>query len=93
KYHTLKYESRAFDLDDLIGTDDFVLTGVKLRALGEHLNLEIQLTKFNFTTGKLNTDISYWESNDNTDGSDRNPRVHHQLSSRIPPTLSKNDFS
>ncbi|EDV34390.2 uncharacterized protein Dana_GF20993, isoform B [Drosophila ananassae] len=69
-YHTLSYESRSIDLDD-VNTDDnsFVVTGVRFRLVGAHLNLEAYFTEFDFKTGKLiQPEInSYWKSNDNTD--------------------------
>ena len=33
-----------------------------------------QVTPINFTTGELDPDLSYWQSNANTDASDKNPR-------------------
>jgi len=69
-YHTLSYESRSIDLDD-IHTDDnaFVVTGVRFRVVGAHLNLEARLTEFNFELGKLISpdNTNFWKSNDNTD--------------------------
>lgn len=69
-YHTLSYESRSIDLDD-VNTDDnsFVVTGVRFRLVGAHLNLEAYYTEFDFKTGQLiQPEInSYWKSNDNTD--------------------------
>ncbi|KAH8420530.1 hypothetical protein KR009_011112 [Drosophila setifemur] len=69
-YHTLSYESRSIDLDD-VNTDDnsFVVTGVRFRVLGAHLNLEAYYSEFDFKTGELiQPEVnSYWKSNDNTD--------------------------
>ncbi|KAH8317500.1 hypothetical protein KR074_007108, partial [Drosophila pseudoananassae] len=69
-YHTMSYESRSIDLDD-VNTDDnsFVVTGVRFRLVGAHLNLEAYYTEFDFKTGKLiQPEVnSYWKSNDNTD--------------------------
>lgn len=69
-YHTLKYGVSSIDLDD-IHTDDatFLITGVRFRVLGTHLNLEARLTEFDYTTGRLlNAEYSsFWKSNDNTD--------------------------
>jgi len=45
--------------------------GVRLRLIGSHLNMEVQVTNFDFKTGKLNnTDKSYWLGNDGTEFSD-----------------------
>ncbi|XP_076627386.1 chemokine-like protein orion isoform X2 [Colletes latitarsis] len=67
-YHTLAWERRALDLDDLVPAQDHLLTGIKFRTIGSHLNLEIMATPFNFTTGKLIQPIekSFWMSNDDT---------------------------
>ncbi|KAK2580573.1 hypothetical protein KPH14_007697 [Odynerus spinipes] len=68
-YHTIVWEKRAIDLDDLIPPQDHLLTGIKFRMIGARLNLEIMITPFNFTTGKLIQPLekSYWISNDITD--------------------------
>ena len=48
--------------------------------MGSHLNLEIRVTPFNFTTGQVSsTDKSYWLANDNTDGNLKNPRTEIRL--------------
>ncbi|TDG40589.1 hypothetical protein AWZ03_012986 [Drosophila navojoa] len=70
-YHTLSYESRSIDLDDIMKADDnsFVVTGLRFRVLGAHLNLEARLTEFDFKKGELiQPEVnSVWQSNDNTD--------------------------
>ncbi|XP_053678808.1 uncharacterized protein LOC128729178 [Anopheles nili] len=53
EYHMLSYERRAIDLDDLHVHPGYVLTGVRFRSLGTHVNLQIRMTEMNFTTGKL----------------------------------------
>ncbi|XP_075158797.1 uncharacterized protein LOC142232004 isoform X2 [Haematobia irritans] len=90
-YYTLSYGARSIDLDD-VHTDDhsFVVTGVRFRVVGAHLNLEARLSEFNFETGKLVNpqDNSFWKSNDNTDVSgDRRQKV--ELSSPDVPTRTK----
>lgn len=62
----LDYTRRAFDLDDLLVPQHHVVTGIKFRALGNHVNLEIQGTQINTETGQLLPDTSHWISNDNT---------------------------
>lgn len=69
-YHTLGYGVTSIDLDDVITDDNaFVVTGVRFRVLGTHLNLEAYLTEFDFETGQLHQSeaSSFWKSNDNTD--------------------------
>ncbi|XP_032594743.1 uncharacterized protein LOC6566309 isoform X1 [Drosophila grimshawi] len=70
-YHTMSYESRSIDLDDIMKMDDnsFVVTGVRFRVLGAHLNLEARLSEFDFKRGELvQPEVnSVWQSNDNTD--------------------------
>ena len=41
---TMQYEQRAMDMDSLEAPPGQLLTGVKLRNIGGHLNLEIQVT-------------------------------------------------
>merc|ERR1719400_1552348 len=53
---TMSYEQRAVDLDSLEASPGQVLTGVRLRRLGGHLNLEIQATPVKFREGKLLSD-------------------------------------
>ncbi|XP_013108765.1 uncharacterized protein LOC106088028 isoform X1 [Stomoxys calcitrans] len=90
-YYTLSYGARSIDLDD-VHTDDhsFVVTGVRFRVVGAHLNLEARLSEFNFETGKLVNpqENSFWKSNDNTDVSgDRRQKV--ELSSPDVPIRTK----
>ncbi|XP_004527138.1 uncharacterized protein LOC101457975 isoform X1 [Ceratitis capitata] len=69
-YHTLSYESRSMDLDDIYTDDNsFVVVGVRFRVVGAHLNVEAKLAEFDFKTGKLISpeSNSFWKSNDNTD--------------------------
>uniref|UniRef100_A0A224XL13 Putative conserved secreted protein n=1 Tax=Panstrongylus lignarius TaxID=156445 RepID=A0A224XL13_9HEMI len=80
-YHMLTWEHRAVDLDDLILPKDHLLTGIKFRKIGGHLNLEIRGSEFDITTGKLkhSGDKSIWVSNDNTDASYYKPRTKVEL--------------
>ncbi|KQS30547.1 uncharacterized protein LOC6551613 isoform X2 [Drosophila erecta] len=69
-YHKLSYENRTIDLDDVDTEDNsFVVTGVRFRVIGTHLNLEAYYSEFDFRTGQLiqPEGNSYWKSNDNTD--------------------------
>ncbi|KAK9501687.1 hypothetical protein O3M35_012367 [Rhynocoris fuscipes] len=80
-YHMLTWEHRAIDLDDLILPKDHILTGIKFRKVGGHLNLEIRGSEFNITSGKLKDSgkKSRWISNDNTDGAYEKPRTQLHL--------------
>ncbi|CAH2096556.1 unnamed protein product [Euphydryas editha] len=77
-YHTLTYERRAIDLDELDSPSLHVLTGVRFRMIGAHLHFEIRSTPFNFTTGRLSPERSQWISNDNTEGAEK-PRSRLEL--------------
>lgn len=88
-YHTLSWDKRAIDLDDLIAPASHVVTGVRFRTVGTHLNFEIRVTELNFASGKLidPETTSIWMSNDNTDSSvDRRTPV--KLIKPDVPTLS-----
>ena len=65
------YEKRALDLDSLSAPEGYVLTGLKLRSIGGHLNLEVQATPIEFASGTLAPEKSIWIANDNTPASDK----------------------
>lgn len=69
-YHTIMWEKRAVDLDDLDSPEDHLLTGIRFRLVGTHLNLEIRVTPFNFTSGELFKEKSLWHSHDATEASE-----------------------
>lgn len=70
-YHTLNRDNRILDLDDLDVLQGYVLTGVRFRLLGSHLNMEIRMTEMDFATGKLmDPDKSIWIGSDKTEHSD-----------------------
>ena len=74
-YHTLGWDKREIDLDDLSAPAGHVVTGVKFRIVGRHLNLEMRVTEIDFATGSIiEPDKSFWISNDNTDQSNGNSR-------------------
>ncbi|KAB0793583.1 hypothetical protein PPYR_13203 [Photinus pyralis] len=52
-YHTLTWEQRSVDLDDLIAEDEHVLTGVHFQIVRGHLNLQILVTPFDHEKGLL----------------------------------------
>ncbi|KAH8308952.1 hypothetical protein KR059_004149 [Drosophila kikkawai] len=67
-YHTLSADSRALDLDEIVGNaTHHVVTGVRFRVLNKHLNLEVRFSPFNFSTGLLvePPTKSYWLGNTN----------------------------
>lgn len=69
-YYTMAWDKRAIDLDDLKAPTSHVVTGVRFRIVGKHLNLEMRQTEVNFVTGKLvDPEASVWISNDNTETS------------------------
>ncbi|XP_071446967.1 uncharacterized protein [Hetaerina americana] len=86
-YHAMSWEQRAIDLDDLVGPQGSVLTGVRLRLLGGNLNLEILTTPFDSNSGRLGgISTSMWKSNDNTPEAMDNPRTEVKLISPDVPT-------
>ncbi|XP_025191079.1 uncharacterized protein LOC112591459 isoform X2 [Melanaphis sacchari] len=88
-YHTLTYEARAIDIDNVIAPENTVVTGVKFRKIGSHLNIEVRVTLFDFMTGKLiEPELkSYWIGNENTELS-ANPRTHIDINNSDLPTKS-----
>lgn len=94
-YKKLSFENRTIDLDRLEGPRDHVVTGVRFRMLGSHVNLEVKITPVNYTSGVMQPDRSYWISNDNTPAMAKNPREELGLHSPDDPTkfpaLSKID--
>ncbi|XP_046993207.1 uncharacterized protein LOC124605512 isoform X1 [Schistocerca americana] len=88
-YKTLSWEQRAIDLDDLEAPPGHVLTGVRFRPVGTHLNLEIMVSPFNFTSGNLikPQEQAMWIGNDNTDASDK-PRTQLELPNADVPVKS-----
>uniref|UniRef100_A0A1B6KBP6 Uncharacterized protein n=1 Tax=Graphocephala atropunctata TaxID=36148 RepID=A0A1B6KBP6_9HEMI len=82
-YMKMSYYKRAIDLDDLKAPPEHVITGIKFRKIGAHLNLEIRATPINFTSGELIDPgrKDQWLSNDNTDGTLIKPRTKLKLDS------------
>ena len=96
-YYTLAWEKRGLDLDDLVPAQDHLLTGVKFRTVGSRLNLEIMVTPFNFTTGKLIQPLekSFWLSNDVTERSElqfTNPDIPTHVSLPALPDSKANQY-
>ncbi|XP_969643.2 uncharacterized protein LOC658141 isoform X1 [Tribolium castaneum] len=80
-YHTLTWEKRAVDLDDLVADEGYVVTGVRFKVIGSHLNFEIYTTPFDFETGQLidPETKSMYKDNPNTDSSLYKPRTRVRL--------------
>ncbi|MCL4119485.1 UNVERIFIED_CONTAM: hypothetical protein GTU68_019165, partial [Idotea baltica] len=90
-YFTLMYEARNIDLDHLKAPKRHVVTGVKFRMLGSHVNMEMWVTPINFTTGEMTPTMSYWISNDNTPVMTKNPREELRLNDVDDPRKSKSE--
>ncbi|KAG5678259.1 hypothetical protein PVAND_007951 [Polypedilum vanderplanki] len=91
-YHTLAWDRREVDLDDLTAPSGHVVTGVKFRVVGRHLNLEMRVSEINFSNGKIvEAEKSFWVSNDNTDQTGSNGNRRSEISLKVPdvPTRSK----
>merc|ERR1719295_1732914 len=87
KVFTMSYEQRAMDLDSLSAPEGHVLTGLKFRKLGGHLNLEIQATPIRFREGQLIPEQSIWIANDNTPASNKPRRLIPIILPDIPTRL------
>ena len=73
-YATLNYEQRAVDLDDLVAPEGHVVTGLRFRKLGGHLNLEMEASPVDYSSGFIDSERAIWMANDNTPASESNPR-------------------
>lgn len=85
-YHTMTYEQRAMDLDDLQAPEGYVLTGIRFRRIGTHINPEILATPLDMETGGLRHEGSLWLGNDNTDAAISAPRTELKIRSPDVPT-------
>lgn len=88
-YATLRYEERALDLDDLTAPSGHVITGLRFRKLGGHLNLEVEASPIDFDTGFIDAERATLISNDNTPAADVKPRTKQLLFSPDVPTRSQ----
>ena len=48
EYFMMNYEKRSIDIDRLDAPLNHVITGIRFRNLGGHLNLEARVSKFTF---------------------------------------------
>lgn len=88
-YFTLSWNNRAIDLDVLEGREGHVLTGVRFQKIGSHLNFQIQVTPFDYATGKLHPLMSEWVDNVNTEFTPGAKRTRIELSETDVPTRAK----
>lgn len=97
-YHTLAWVKRGLDLDDLVSNQDHLITGLRFRTIGSRLNLEIQVTPFNFTSGKLSQPSSvnsFWIGNDFTNRSQlelQNPDIPTRVQVPSLPDSKKHQY-
>ena len=52
-YHTIHWNKRAIDLDDLKATSLHLITGLKFQLIGGHLKLLVKETHIDVSTGNL----------------------------------------
>ncbi|XP_017050011.2 uncharacterized protein LOC108094100 [Drosophila ficusphila] len=66
-FHMLSYEKRSIDLDELKVDNNSVVTGLRFKVVGGHLQLQALFSKVDFLSGKLiePKSASYWISGDN----------------------------
>ncbi|XP_062700151.1 uncharacterized protein LOC109408928 isoform X2 [Aedes albopictus] len=87
-YNNMNYDNRAMDLDDIILQPPYVVTGVRFRMLGTHMNLEVRMTEMDFGAGKLvDPDKSIWVGSDKTEHSE-DKRTEMKLDKPHIPILS-----
>lgn len=58
-YHTLSWQNRSVNLDNVVVPDGCVVTGVRFVAEREALSVEIRSTKFDFNSGTLLDDYEW----------------------------------
>ncbi|XP_026834185.1 uncharacterized protein LOC6543280 [Drosophila erecta] len=85
-YHTLSYEKRALDLGDLKADNSAVVTGLRFRVVGAHLQLEAQFSALEFESGKLIDPkrTSQWTSLGASQHREKLPLKDAQVSSKSP---------
>ncbi|CAB4061899.1 unnamed protein product [Lepeophtheirus salmonis] len=70
EFMEMSYEQRAMDIDILNAPEGHVVTGVRFRNIGGHLNLEMKVTPIDYSTGELFVEGSSWIANDITPATD-----------------------
>lgn len=61
-YHTLSWSERTLELSEIKAPEGHVVTGVRFRRFGPTLDLEVMVTPFNFSTGRLQTNPEIWST-------------------------------
>lgn len=95
-YHTLNWQNRTINLDDLVAPPGKVVTGIRFAVDTGILKIEIRATKFDFDTGELYDIInSEWISNtihDRTPIILERPDVSTNTLSKSIPNIEKNKY-
>ncbi|XP_017130379.1 uncharacterized protein LOC108148044 isoform X2 [Drosophila elegans] len=83
-FHRLTYEKRSVDLDELKADDNSVVTGLRFKVRGTHLQLEAQFSRVDFQSGLLidPKTKSYWRSACNDQQRNKLPLKDAQVSTR-----------
>ncbi|EDW87293.2 uncharacterized protein LOC6526462 [Drosophila yakuba] len=84
-YHKLSYESRSLDLGDVKAENNSaVVTGLRFRVMGGHLQLQVQFSAVEFESGKLidPTKTSHWTSLGTDQKREKLPLRDAQVSSK-----------
>ncbi|XP_039151576.1 uncharacterized protein LOC120285054 isoform X2 [Drosophila simulans] len=83
-YHTLTYQKRSIDLGDLNAKINSVVTGLRFRVFGAHLQLEAQFTAVEFESGKLvdPKKTSHWISMGTDQPREKLPLMDAQVSTK-----------
>ncbi|KAA0191859.1 hypothetical protein HAZT_HAZT010456, partial [Hyalella azteca] len=76
-YHTLTYEARTMDLDDLTAPADHVITGTRFHVVDSSLKLQIRVTPINFMDGSLRPEDSFW-ANSHSEETTRKKLILHK---------------
>lgn len=83
-YHTLSWENRSINLDDVEVPTGKLVTGIRFRVIDGAITLQVRATEFDFKTGQLkNIDNSFWYVSNNKN------RVEIILEDPDVPTASK----
>lgn len=95
-YHTLSWQNRSIDLDELVAPPGQVITGIRFAVDSGILKIAIRATSFDFNTGELfNIVNSEWISktiNDRTPIILEQPEVSTKCLSKSVPNVEKNKY-
>lgn len=79
-YHKLMITNRSIDLENIIAPPKYVITGIRLTNVKKHLKLQARLTKYNFTSGTLIEDSTYWALAENRSETENRTKIQLQNS-------------